>query len=311
MKTFKYINSLLSLSIIACLSMPVWADDPDFSANTLLLPKVTVDKLTTFNNVELGLEFTAADRGNFILKRAEPEYIIQTRTLMTGGQEIPSQACRGVGIALLSLNSKTGEIRGTAYFEGLTQVEMAHVHVGDAGVNGASIVTLLGDDKVRFIPAGTFLTPEQIQLFLKGGLYINAHTDIAPMGEVRGQIVPHAAFNAMAALTGAQEVPAVQSNASGVGILTVNPRTREIAGKLTLTGLRSVTAAHIHQAAAGQNGDVIINLVGDDLLRTVPAGTVLTAAQFAGLLKGDLYFNVHTAEKPAGEIRGQIQRGLE
>ena len=79
MKTFKCFNSLLSLSIIACLSMPVWADDPDFSANSLFLPKVTVDKLTTFNNVELGLEFTAADRGNFILKRAEPEYIIQTR----------------------------------------------------------------------------------------------------------------------------------------------------------------------------------------------------------------------------------------
>jgi len=311
MKTLKCLNSLLSLSIIACLSMPVWADDPDFSANSLFLPKVTVDKLTTFNNVELGLEFTAADRGSFILKRAEPEYIIQTRTLMTGGQEVPPQACRGVGVALLSLNLKTGEIRGTAYFEGLTQVEMAHIHVGELGVNGAIIANLVGDDKVRFIPAGTILTPEQIKLFLKGGLYLNAHTDIAPMGEVRGQIIPQPPFNAMAVLTGAQEVPAVQSDANGVGILTVNPMTREVSGKLTLTGLRSVTAAHIHQAAAGQNGDVIINLVGDDLVRAVPAGTVLTAAQFAGLLKGDLYFNVHTTEKPAGEIRGQIQRGLE
>jgi hypothetical protein len=56
---------------------------------------------------------------------------------------------------------------------------------------------------------------------------------------------------------------------------------------------------------------VIINLVGDDLVRAVPAGTVLTAAQFAGLLRGDLYFNVHTTEKPAGEIRGQIQHSLE
>lgn len=311
MKTFKCFNSLLSLSIIACLSMPVWANDPDFSANSLFLPKVTVDKLTTFNNVELGLEFTAADRGNFILKRAEPEYIIQTRTLMTGGQEVPPQACRGVGVARLSLNLKTGEIRGTAYFEGLTQVEMAHIHVGEVGVNGAIIANLVGDDKVRFIPAGTVLTAEQIKLFLKGGLYINAHTDIAPMGEVRGQIIPQPPFNVMAALTGAQEVPAVESNANGVGILAVNPITREVSGKLTLTGLRSVTAAHIHQAAAGQNGEVIINLIGDDLVRAVPAGTVLTAAQFAGLLKGDLYFNVHTAEKPAGEIRGQIQRGLE
>jgi len=310
-KMFKHLNSLLSLGVVACLSMPVWADDPDFSASNLFLPKVTVDKLTTFNNVELGLEFTTADRGNFILKRAEPEYIVQTRTLMMGGQEVPPQACHGTGVALLSLNLKTGALRGTAYMEGLTQVAMSHIHIGDVGVSGTIIVTLVGDDKVRFVPEGTILTTEQIKLFLKGGLYINVHTDMAPTGEIRGQIVPQPPFNAVAALTGAQEVPAVQSDASGVGILTVNPITREVSGKLTITGLKSVTAAHIHQAAAGRNGDVIINLVGDNLVRAVPAGTVLTVAQFAGLLRGELYFNVHTAEKPAGEIRGQIQRGLE
>lgn len=86
MNAFKCINSLLSLSIIICFSVPVWADDPDFSTNILLLPKVSADKLITPNKAELDLEFTATDCGNFTIKQAYPEYIIQARTLMPNGQ---------------------------------------------------------------------------------------------------------------------------------------------------------------------------------------------------------------------------------
>jgi hypothetical protein len=38
----------------------------------------------------------------------------------------------------------------------------------------------------------------------------------------------------------------------------------------------------------------------------VPANTVLTVAQYKAFLDGALYFNVHSAAFPAGEIRGQI-----
>ena len=40
----------------------------------------------------------------------------------------------------------------------------------------------------------------------------------------------------------------------------------------------------------------------------MPAGTVLTDAQYAAYLAGELYFNVHTAANPGGEIRGQINQ---
>ena len=113
-----------------------------------------------------------------------------------------------------------------------------------------------------------------------------------------------------ATLSGAQESPTNASTASGRGAVIVNPTTREITGGITFAGL-TPTGFHIHQAPSGNptaNGPVIIGLVlaPGGGVATVPGGTVLTDAQYAALLAGELYFNVHTAAFPGGEIRGQI-----
>lgn len=115
-----------------------------------------------------------------------------------------------------------------------------------------------------------------------------------------------------ASLTGAQENPANTSTAAGRGALVVNPTTKEITGGMTFSGLTPNTGGHhIHQAPSGRptdNGPVIIGLTlapgGGGA--TVPANTILTEAQYAAYLAGELYFNVHTAAFPGGEIRGQI-----
>lgn len=115
-----------------------------------------------------------------------------------------------------------------------------------------------------------------------------------------------------ATLSGAQESPPKVTTATGSGAVIVNPTTKEITGGMSFTGLTpSAGGHHIHQAPAGNaagNGPVIIGLTlaPDNQTATVPAGTVLTDAQYAALLAGELYFNVHTTANPAGEIRGQI-----
>lgn len=115
-----------------------------------------------------------------------------------------------------------------------------------------------------------------------------------------------------ASLTGAQEDPPVISTATGRGAVIVNPTTKEITGGMTFTGLiPSPGGHHIHQAPSGNprgNGPVIIGLVlaPDNTTATVPAGSILTDTQYAALLAGELYFNVHTAANAGGEIRGQI-----
>jgi hypothetical protein len=115
-----------------------------------------------------------------------------------------------------------------------------------------------------------------------------------------------------ASLSGAQENPPTASTATGRGAVVVNPTTKEITGGMTFAGLTPTAGGHhIHQAPKGnptQNGPVIIGLVLDpsSTVATVPAGTTLTDDQLAALQAGELYFNVHTAANPGGEIRGQI-----
>jgi len=108
-----------------------------------------------------------------------------------------------------------------------------------------------------------------------------------------------------ASLTGAQEVPPTGATGTGRGAVVVNPTTREITGGATFTGLTgNPIGAHIHRL----DTTIVVGLVqaADNATATVPAGTVLSAADYAELLAGYLYFNVHTAANPNGEIRGQI-----
>jgi hypothetical protein len=107
-------------------------------------------------------------------------------------------------------------------------------------------------------------------------------------------------------LTGAEEVPPVNTQASGVSrIAVIGDKT--LIGTVEISNLNA-TAAHIHQAPRGQNGPVIIPLVktGENVW-SVHGNTVLTSAQFDAYRSGNLYVNVHSAANPNGEIRAQLK----
>ena len=106
-------------------------------------------------------------------------------------------------------------------------------------------------------------------------------------------------------LSGAQEVPPVSTSASGSGTITVI-MDRSVSGSVTTAGVAG-TAAHIHLAAPGQNGPVIVplNKTGDNVW-SVPPGIRFNDAQYEAFKLGNLYVNVHSAANPGGEIRGQV-----
>ncbi len=107
-------------------------------------------------------------------------------------------------------------------------------------------------------------------------------------------------------LSGASEVPPVSTSATGTATVTIKDD-HSVAVAVTVSGM-TPTASHIHEAAAGTNGPVIVPFTktGDNTFASAP-GAKLTDAQYAAYKAGNLYVNVHSAKNPGGEIRGQIK----
>jgi hypothetical protein len=109
-------------------------------------------------------------------------------------------------------------------------------------------------------------------------------------------------------LTGAEEVPAANTEGKGSGSFRV-AEDGTISGSVTTEGVKG-TMAHIHQGAKGANGPVIVPLKkSPDKADTwfVEDGKKLTPAQMEALKAGNLYVNVHSDRYKGGEVRAQLQ----
>ena len=77
-------------------------------------------------------------------------------------------------------------------------------------------------------------------------------------------------------------------------------------GRLT----SSAIGAHIHgPQRPGTNAGVQVDLGQKPLRSPLQGAAILTDAQLQYLLAGRMYVNIQTSRYPAGELRGQIQRG--
>jgi len=143
-----------------------------------------------------------------------------------------------------------------------------------------------------------------------------------------------------------QEVPVVLSpQASGVFNAVINDDTQTIEYELSFSGLQAnTTQSHIHVAQASVNGAIVVwlcqtaaapdlvnpqtqqcPLQGGTITGTIVATDIRAAATqglsatlspsdrfdrfVAALRAGEAYANVHSAQSPGGEIRGQIRVG--
>jgi glucose/arabinose dehydrogenase len=179
-------------------------------------------------------------------------------------------------------------------------------------------------------PAG-----QSLGLFVKGfgqdhegEVYVLASTALGPVGDT-GVVLKIAASRThfAAVLTGPGD--GTDSPATGLTILTPNPKIDAIAYQLKVEGLENVTQAHIHVAnEPGGDGPPAVwlypaappaALIPGEFRGVLGEGTI-TAANLVGPLAGqtlaDLltairedraYVNVHTLQFPAGEIRGLLE----
>jgi hypothetical protein len=195
------------------------------------------------------------------------------------------------------------------------------LHLGAFGTNGNIIRNLTaidnGDNSGRF--DGRFeLTAEEITAIEAGDFYINLHTANNPNGELRGQI--RLAEDNLGAifdlpLEETQEVPALaDSPASGSFNVTLEDDRLSIIGifgdlSSSLTSVEGAGTINLYSGSPGENGTVIGSLtVNDngDNSGSFSGSFELTAEQLDAARSGDLYVNVHTANNPSGELRGQV-----
>lgn len=95
----------------------------------------------------------------------------------------------------------------------------------------------------------------------------------------------------------------------------------ELYFKVIVANIENVIG-HIHRAPRGQNGPIVLPLLGNPFIPvplervngTLVEGTATDSDIVAGnlselvaeMMNGNTYVNVHTIENPPGEIRGQI-----
>lgn len=108
-------------------------------------------------------------------------------------------------------------------------------------------------------------------------------------------------------LKGASEVPAVNSQGSGLLLASYDTATKKLTYTVTYQGLSGpATAAHFHGPADAKKNAGVVVPVKNMSENTLHGEATLTDAQAADLRAGKWYFNIHTAANKPGEIRGQV-----
>ena len=124
-------------------------------------------------------------------------------------------------------------------------------------------------------------------------------------------------------LSGKDEVPPTESNASAWAKFQSVDNDSQLAYWVSIVGLKEITGAHIHKGSEGQNGDIVTvlseaksaeggnetislkgNITKDGLQGPLEGKEV---SDLVSLMRnGSVYVNVHTNEYKDGVIRGQI-----
>ncbi len=184
----------------------------------------------------------------------------------------------------------------------------AKIHEGAQFTNGPVLADLNASEFISGTLNDSSLVAKIFADIYLGQAYVSINTSTKPDGEIRADLSPGIGISGSGILNGDQEVPPVSTTALAFGYATMNALMDSITYLVAYKGVEPISA-HIHQAPAGVSGPVMISL--NLLVPGIYSGkSVLGEDQVTSLLKDELYFNIHSANNPGGEIRGQIQSVL-
>jgi hypothetical protein len=115
-----------------------------------------------------------------------------------------------------------------------------------------------------------------------------------------------------AELTGAAEVPGPgDPDGSGMARLRLNQGRHRICYTIKVSDIEPAVAAHIHVGEAGVAGPVVVPLQPPDAVTGEVKACATVARSLVKAIRKDpaaYYVNVHTADFPAGAVRGQLAK---
>jgi hypothetical protein len=128
-------------------------------------------------------------------------------------------------------------------------------------------------------------------------------------------------------LSGQDEVPPTESNATGTAEILFNNDSSQASYFVNTTGFEEITGAHIHNGSEGVNGDIVVPLSQEKSAENQDNPAIWFSGEInnndlqgplegkeisdlASLINnGSAYVNIHTQDNPDGAIRGQLAAG--
>jgi hypothetical protein len=242
----------------------------------------------------------------FIISSSSFSQIMFTASL-DGSQETPAVMTTASGTAWLVLSADFKSITYSVTYARLSAgFTGGHFHTGAVGIaGGVSFPLTFSGNTAKGVWNNI---PDSIlgKLF-NSQLYVNVHSSANPGGEIRGQFIFADGIGFTASIDGSQENPSVTTNGSGTGFAIIEHSGTAIAYRFTIAGLSSnLSASHLHNAPSGANGSVVKALDFGTDSTTSGVWSGFTDATITQFIKNNIYMNVHSANFPSGEMRGQL-----
>lgn len=188
-------------------------------------------------------------------------------------------------------------------------ITAAHIHLGNAGTSGSVYIPFNGTFSGSTVTGTVQLTAGQADTLRNMETYVNVHSTQAGAGLVRGQVDSKVVYAADIALSGANEVPAVTTTATGVATIRLLEN-KKLYVKVVVNNLETgdaMTFAHFHSGSSTVSGPVLLGFYSAAAdFGTLKVVTVDNTF-YNSLLADPMYVNTHSALRGSGLIRGQVR----
>ena len=221
-----------------------------------------------------------------------------------GAQEVPAVTSGASGIVVTRLIDGDTALWYSLMLTGPTSgnVTAAHFHgPANATATAGALFVIPGLSATVTTAPGVWrnLSASTVAALVAGRVYVNVHTTGNPSGEVRGNMqglvaASSSLFHGFAALSGADQVPALNTTATGTAVFQLDAASRSLKLNVVLTSLSGpVTGAHLHRGTPGTNGAPLLTFTAMFTGFTAQgAFSQLTDETLLALQAGAVYINV-------------------